>query len=114
MDFKGIFFNPQDFTLTEEKLGKGTFGSVYIITRNSDHKSFAAKIIKNDCTTSDNEQTLIMRESTILSALDHPSILKFIGLSFRSLKNINKYQPTIITEYLPNGSLKVILDKEKR
>lgn len=55
-----------------------------------------------------------MRESTILSKLDHPSILKFLGLNFRSLKDLSIFQPTIITEYLPNGSLKVILDKEKR
>lgn len=114
MDFKGIFFNPQDFTLTERKLGKGTFGTVYVIIHNGDNKEYACKIIKNDTMTSDNEQTLIMRESMILSVLDHPSILKFIGLSFRSLKNITKYQPTIITEFLPNGSLKIILDQEKR
>ena len=113
MDYKGVFFNLKDFTLTNTKLGEGAFGSVYIIEKNSDHTKYAAKIIKSESCDGD-EQTQIMRESMILSILDHPSILKFLGINFRSLKDHDKYQPTIITEYMLHGSLKRILDKEKK
>lgn len=113
MDFKGIFFNPKDFTLTGKKLGKGAFGTVYIIEKNNDHTKYAAKIIESDENIDGNEQMQIMRESTILCKLDHPTILKFLGINFRSLKDLSIYQPTIITEFMPHGSLKEILDKEK-
>lgn len=114
MDFKGVFFNPNDFTLTKQMLGKGSFGTVYLATNNKDNQTYAAKLINVDTEIDGNDQMLIMRESTILAQLDHPSVLKFLGVNFRSLKNLKQFQPTIITEYLPNGSLKAILDKEKK
>lgn len=61
-----------------------------------------------------NDQMQIMRESMILSKLSHPAIIKFVGLNFRSFEDWSILQPTIITEYLKNGSLKIILDSEKQ
>lgn len=114
MVFKGVFFDHKDFTLTDQKIGKGSFGTVYIAENNSNHNQYAAKVIKVKDEIDGNDQVLIMRESTILSRLKHPSIVKFLGVNFRSLKDPSKFQPTIITEYLPNKSLKIILDKEKQ
>lgn len=56
---------------------------------------------------------LLMREAIILRKLNHPSIIKFYGINFHSFDNPNKLEPTIITQYLPNGSLKTMLDTEK-
>ena len=55
---------------------------------------------------------LFLRESEILHKLSHPSIVKFCGINFQSFKDQSILSPTIITEYLPNGSLKEILNKE--
>lgn len=113
MEFKGIFFNSNDFQITNKTLGRGVFGTVYIAERLSDHLRCAAKIINIKPDEDGKSQMLIMRESSILSKLDHQSIIKFYGLNFQSLKDEGLFQPTIITEFMPNKSLKEILDKEK-
>lgn len=115
MDYKKIFFNIADYTLIKDKkLGKGAFGTVYICENNKTHKLYAAKIIDTDEKFDGDDQILIMRESSIISSLDHPSILKFYGINFRSFDNANILQPTLITDYIPNGSLRNILNKSKK
>lgn len=57
---------------------------------------------------------IFLREASRRQKLDHPAIVKFKGINFKSLKNPTESNPTIITEYLPHGSLKDNLDKEKR
>lgn len=113
MDFDKIFFNSKDYILKNTILGKGGFGTVYIVEKKDDHTFYAAKIINVEDDFDGNDQKLIMRESGILSNLSHPSIVKFYGINFRSFDNASTLRPTIITEYLPNKSLKEILDLEK-
>ena len=113
MEFDGVFFDTKDFIITEKKLGKGVFGAVYLAERTSDHQICAAKIIDVLKDIDGKSQMMIMRESSILSKLHHRSIIKFFGLNFRSLSDRTKYQPTIITEFMSNKSLKELLDKEK-
>ena len=45
---------------------------------------------------------------TITKSVNHPSILKFIGFSPVDFKGKNR--PTLITEFMPNGSLRGIID----
>lgn len=47
-----------------------------------------------------------------MSFLDHPSIVKLVGYSPTDIKN--RPYPAIITEYLKNGSLSEILQKESQ
>ena len=47
----------------------------------------------------------------IISQLNHPSIMKFIG--FNSLNFKYKRKPTIITEYVSNGSLDKVIELER-
>ena len=56
---------------------------------------------------------LFLRESLILHKLNHPSIVKFYGINLHSFDNPMTLSPTILTEYCVNGSLKVLLDKER-
>ena len=49
-----------------------------------------------------------MHESLIPNKLDYPGSVKYIGINFQSLTNREKLEQSIITEYLPNGSLKEI------
>lgn len=112
-DFKDAFYNVSDYKLTKKKLGSGTFGTVYVILNVLSKKNYAVKIINTDKGFDGKEQMLLMRESMLLHELHHPGIVKFIGINFQSLNDSQKLEPSIITEYLPNGSLKTILDNEK-
>lgn len=116
MDFKGIFFNMKDYVLNKRKrLGKGNYGIVYQVSKvGKPDEIYAAKIIDVDKKFDGDDQMLIMRESVTLSTLDHQSIVKFYGISFRSFEDEAILQPSILTEYVPNGSLMDILEKERK
>lgn len=51
------------------------------------------------------------REINIISKLNYPSILKFIGFNSRNFNG--KPKPTIITELSSNGSLDKIIEMER-
>lgn len=72
-----------------------------------------AKLLKTHCNFDGYQQMLLMRESLILNKLKHPGIVEFKGVNFQSFEDPNKLEPSIITEYLKGGSLKVVLDQEK-
>lgn len=99
--------------MTNKKIGEGAFGKVYIAENQSQDTQFAVKIISNNGELSGHDQMMFLRESLILRKLKHPAIVKFIGINFHSFENQDKLEPTIITEYVPHGSLKEILKKEQ-
>lgn len=68
-------------------------------------------IYEMDRCTEDNILNL-SREIYIISSLNHPSILRFIGYSPVNFKN--KPKPVIITEYAPNNSLEQIIELERK
>lgn len=113
MDFEGVFFDTADYELTNIKLGEGSYGQVYIVTNQNDETKLSAKIINSSKILTGHDQMMLLRECLIHHKLDHPSIIKFCGMNFHSFDDFQKLEPTILTEYLPNGSLKEILDKEK-
>ena len=113
MDLEGAFFDTSQFELTSKKLGQGQFGKVYVVESTNDGSQYAAKIIMNDGEFNGHNQMLLLRETVILYKMKHPAIVKFYGINFHSFDNPDKLEPTIITEYLPHGSLKEILKKEQ-
>ena len=79
-------------------LGKGSFGSVYLVKNKRLNTNFAMKIIEKADNDAKEEENL-MNEINILRKLDHPNILK-----------INDFYSTekeyiIITEFCPEGEL---------
>lgn len=116
MNFDDIFFEISDYNQPNHLLGQGTFGKVYIIENKNDKKRYAVKIfnINPEIGFTGENQKDFLRESTILQKLDHKSIVKFVGINFQSFADPIRLEPSIITEYLPNKSLKEVLDKEKQ
>ncbi|KAK8843074.1 hypothetical protein M9Y10_025265 [Tritrichomonas musculus] len=111
MDFDKAFFDTSDYELGKE-LGHGKFGTVYLV-ENNDNEQFAAKVINVGDEFTGKEQMLLMREFAILLGLKHPAIVKFKGINFHSFEETMALRPTLLTEYLPNGSFKDILNKQK-
>ena len=116
MDFEGVFYNTLDYEIIDEPLGKGTFAEVYL-TRNINEpdKLFAIKIFNTDKGFDGDKQMKFLRESLILHNLNHPSIVKLKGINFKSIFNQSDslLRPSIITEYVPNGSLRSVLKNER-
>ena len=113
-ELKNTFCNTTDFKIEPKELGKGSFGTVYIAENQKDHEKCAIKILNINENFNGCEQMLLLRESLINQKLDHPSIAKILGINFQSFKDRTKFEPSIITKYYKNGSLKEILDKERR
>ncbi|KAK8876560.1 hypothetical protein M9Y10_006777 [Tritrichomonas musculus] len=91
-----------------DRIGYGSFGEVHQIMYKKTGEIYAAKsALRPLDENSKSEIRDLKRELDILSSLDHKSVLKFVGFY---PKNFNKEdKPTIITEYMPNGSLEQIL-----
>ena len=72
----------------------------------------AAKISKKKIFKEEEKNTNIYREAQLISQLNHPCILKFIGYSPLDFDNNKK--PVILTEYNSNGSLRNLLDLDRQ
>ena len=96
-----------------ELIGSGAFSVVYKVKENETGKHYAAKVLnfKIDKDSSlQNEVLLLLREVNLISSLDHPAILKFIGFSPTDFEGFPF--PTIVTELAPNDSLEDIIKLE--
>lgn len=94
-------------------IGKGGFSQVYRIKNTDNNEYYAAKVslfMVDEETKDETETLLIFREVNLISLLNHPSILKFIGYSQTDFENDPK--PAIITEFATNGSLRNIIDMD--
>ena len=88
--------NLKNFIL-QNRIGKGSFGKVYKMKKNLSDEIYAAKVLINDIDSlSDDELSDFVRELNIISKLNHPSVLKFIGFSPIDFKKRSK--PVLVTE----------------
>ena len=108
------FFELDDYKLVGDPVGEGSYGKVYIVEKKSDKKTYAAKIASAKSVEKGKGQRLFMRETMLMKMMKHPAIVRFYGLNFNSFSNHDLFQPTIIMEYLKNGSLeKILIDETK-
>ena len=115
ISFDDAFFELEDYQITGETIGKGAYGEVYKVRNLSDKKIYAAKISSPSKEMRQGKnQKLFMRESMLMKMMKHPAIVGFYGMSFNSFNDPELYQPTIIMEYLKNGSLEKILESESK
>ena len=87
-------------------LGEGTFGRVFTVKDRDSRKIYAAKIshlVFEEIDPASDQILFLFREIRIMSALDHPSIIKYIG--YNPLNFEGEPFPTIISEYAPKGTL---------
>lgn len=88
-----------------EKLGKGTYGSVYKVQKKDSHDYFAIKKIKLDVDTEGIPSTAL-REIAILKKMHHPNIVSLMGI------NLSDKKIELCLEYCPHD-LKKFMDEHK-
>lgn len=90
--------------ILQDNIGRGSFGKVFKVKHKDTNQIYAAKISINKLEAYSEQELLNMsREVSIISKINHPSVLKFIGFNTKSFNK--KSKPVIITEYALNGSL---------
>lgn len=104
-----LFINPEEFRVTEEKVGEGSIAKVFIAKSIRTNQLYATKIIILGQESDESINKRFIQTCEILAKLNHPCITKFYGMSFNSINNPKKYEPTYLTDYFPNGTLNKIL-----
>ena len=101
-----------DNLILQKEVGSGSFGKVYQVKDKITGKIYAAKISRQSITEISHDSIInLFREVNIISKLNHPSVLKFIGYSPTNFKG--KPKPVIITEYASNGSLDSLIHLQR-
>lgn len=90
------------------KLEEGQYTYVYLIEEKNTGKKFAAKVSKLECVKM-TEQKLFFEELTVYSKVKYPSILSLEGFNLTNFEE--EHFPTILTPYMPNGSLDKLIKK---
>lgn len=94
-----------------EEIDRGNQSIVYLVEEYETKRKYAAKVC-SESYQKEIEQKLTIREIDILSKLKHPAVVRMRGFS---LSNFDlKPFPVIFTVYKQNGSLRKILDREKK
>ncbi|XP_067910305.1 serine/threonine-protein kinase Nek11 isoform X2 [Heterodontus francisci] len=96
--------------LVQEKLGRGSFGMVYLVLDKKSRKGEELKVLK-EISVGDlepNETVQANLEAQLLSKLDHPAIVKFYN-SF-----VEQYSFCIITEYCEGRDLQCKIEEYRR
>ena len=91
---------PLDDFIFGKVLGKGSFGSVIIVTRKQDNKQYAMKRV-NINNLSEKEKFCSLNEIRLLSSLNHPNIIGYKEAFF----DLNSKTLNIVMEYAEHGDL---------
>ena len=108
---KGLI-NLKNFDV-KRRISAGAFGEVFLVIEKNTGRMCAAKVsLKKIEDNSINETRNLRREIDIISRLNHPTVLKFVGFSYTNF--LNERKPTIITEFMSNDTLEKMIDLERR
>lgn len=76
----------KDF-VTISVIGKGTYAKVLLVRHSKDNQLYALKILKKKYILEKNQERHIMTEKQILSAIEHPFLVK-LKMSFQDEKKL--------------------------
>ncbi|KAM6986950.1 uncharacterized protein FYW47_018358 [Aplochiton taeniatus] len=97
-------FRPSDL-IHGEVLGKGCFGQAVKVT----HQETGEVMVMKELIRFDEEtQNTFLKEVKVMRCLDHPNVLKFIGLLYKD-KRLN-----FISEYIQGGTLRETIDNKEQ
>lgn len=113
MSSSSPFLNLNQYKIVKS-IGEGSYGFVFLVKDRDNQKIYAAKISKEEIAEKKDDGSddllYLFREIKIMSALNHPSIIQYIGYNPKNFDG--KPNPTIITEYASNGTLGKIIQLE--
>ena len=97
-----------DFKI-EKVLGRGSFGSVYLVTRKQDNKIYALKTVTLE-KLSKKEQENSVNEVRILASVTHPNVIGYK----EAFWNDKESSLNIVMEYADDGDLQTKIQKMKK
>ena len=97
-----------DFKI-EKIIGKGSFGSVYLVTRKADQKLYALKTVFLE-KLNKKEQENSVNEVRLLASISHPNVIEYKE-AFWDDKNSTL---NLIMEYADNGDLQTLINKKRK
>lgn len=96
-----------------KKINQGGFGIIYLVKNKSTKEELVAKVSLVDTGGSNSRHNqFVRREIGILMRVQHPTIIPFRGFSFNDFNGNNNI--TILMDYMEEGSLSSLLDKESK
>ena len=102
-------FRVEDYKVVRS-INRGGFGEINLVRNNENGEEYAAKT--NYIDTESSNKIFILREVRILIQIQHPTIVRFRGFSYRDFDN--KKNITILMDYMKDGSLADLIEKEMR
>ncbi|OHT12799.1 hypothetical protein TRFO_17268 [Tritrichomonas foetus] len=111
MDAFKFVVDLKNYKVKNKDSWSGSFGRVYVVEEKHTKKLFAAKTLHQSIT-SVSSQKQFFKEIGVMSHACHPLVVDFVGFNMCDFDNQNK--PTIIMEYMPNGSLRDVLDQSRK
>lgn len=104
----------KDFVIVPNNPDDWKYSNIFIVIEKSTNNKFVAKELNIEIYSSPTNQKLLLYDLSILDKLYHIAIAKNRGFSFISLKEPQKWQPTLLTEFTENHSLQEKLDDIRR
>lgn len=114
MDSEEYFIDINDFTVEQDNPEGWEYSRIFILKEKTTDVKYVAKELNAETYSTPKYQKLFNRYLITLSQLRHPSISRYRGFSYISLRDQKKWQPTILTEFEENRSLQEKLDEVRR
>ncbi|KAG1707180.1 hypothetical protein DVH05_026376 [Phytophthora capsici] len=93
---------PREKVILQNLLSRGGFGEVYAGTFNN--QRVAVKVLLNDSRKDIRQVESFLTEAKMMAELDHPNIVRLVGVAWDSLTDL-----CVVLEFIENGDLRSLL-----